>query len=151
MIPALGLDAPVHPMGWRTVGNHTEWEVPDFAAGHHIDSAFPGEAGNVVISGHHNTGGNVFAALSRIGEPDAPFGLGDAIILEDDAGRRFVYRVTGWRRIPETDASVITRQENASYLLSTDFPALTLITCWPAQTNTHRVIVMAALTEIHTP
>ncbi len=151
MIPALGLDAPVHPMGWRTVGNHTEWEVPDFAAGHHIDSAFPGEAGNVVISGHHNTGGNVFAALSRIGEPGMPFGLGDAIILEDDVGRRFVYRVTGWRRIPETDASVTTRQENASYLLSTDFPALTLITCWPAQTNTHRVIVMAALTEIRTP
>ena len=150
IIPALGLDAPVQPMGWRTVGDHTEWELPDNAAGHHIDSAFPGESGNVVISGHHNIGGSVFAQVSRIGESGVAFGLGDEIILEDEAARRFVYRVTGWRRIPERDASPADRQENASYLLPTDSPQLTLITCWPADSNTHRVIIMAALTEIRT-
>jgi sortase A len=151
IIPALGLDAPVQPMGWRVVGDHTEWELPDNAAGHHIDSAFPGESGNVVISGHHNIGGRVFAQISRIGEPGVAFGLGDEIILEDEVVRRFVYRVTGWRRIPEKGASPADRQENASYLIQTDSPQLTLITCWPADSNTHRVIIMAALTEIRTP
>jgi len=151
IIPSLGLDAPVKPMGWRVIGDHTEWSLPDFAAGHHIDSAFPGESGNVVISGHHNIGGSVFASISRIGEPGVPLGLGDEIILEDELGRRFVYRITGWRRIPEADASSPSRQENASYLLPTDFPQLTLITCWPANSNTHRVIVISALTEIRTP
>ncbi len=148
IIPAIGLDAAVQPMGWRVVDDHTEWAVPDDAAGRHIDSAFPGEAGNVVISGHHNIGGRVFSGVSRIGEPDSPLGLGDEIILEDEIGREFVYRITGWRRFPEASASVAMRQENASYLLPTDFPQLTLITCWPAQTNTHRVIVMAVLTEM---
>ena len=138
-------------MRWHRVGERTEWIVPANAAGHHIDSAFPGEKGNVVISGHHNIGGRVFAQVSRIGEPGVPLGLGDTIILEDEGGRRFVYRITGWRRIPEADASVALRQENASYLLSTDFPQLTLITCWPADDNTHRVIIQAALTEIRTP
>lgn len=151
LIPAAGLDAPVQPMRWRVAGDHTEWVVPNDAAGWHIDSAFPGEKGNVVISGHHNIGGSVFAGVSRIGEPDSRLGLGDEIILEDDQGRRFVYRITGWRRIPEDHASVALRQENASYLLPTDFPQLTLITCWPADNNTHRVIVQAALTEIRTP
>ena len=151
IIPAIGLDARVQPMSWRVVGDHTEWVVPDNAAGHHIDSAFPGEAGNVVISGHHNIRGSVFAQLSRIGEPGMPLGLGDEVILEDALGRQFVYRITGWRRIPEADASVALRQENASYLRPTDFPQLTLITCWPANSNTHRVIIQAVLTEIHTP
>ncbi len=151
LIPAVGLNAPVQPMRWRVAGDHTEWMVPNDAAGWHIDSAFPGEKGNVVISGHHNIGGSVFAGVSRIGEPDSRLGLGDEIILEDVQGRRFVYRITGWRRIPEAHASVALRQENASYLLPTDFPQLTLITCWPADNNTHRVIVQAALTEIRTP
>jgi sortase A len=147
----VGLDAPVQPMGWRVVGDHTEWEVPANAAGHHIDSAFPGEAGNVVISGHHNIDGSVFAAISPIGEPGVPLGTGDEIILTDETGRTFTYRITGWQRIPETGASVAARQENASYLQQTDFPQLTLITCWPAASNTHRVVITATLTDIHTP
>lgn len=150
-IPAVGLDAPVQPMSWQVVGDHSEWQVPANAAGHHIDSAFPGESGNVVISGHHNMAGSVFAPISAIGEPGNALGLGDEVILEDELGRRFVYQITGWRRLTETDADIAIRKENASYLLPTDFPQLTLITCWPATSNTHRVIIQAALTEIRTP
>jgi len=138
-------------MRWQIEGESTQWVVPANAAGHHIDSAFPGEAGNVVISGHHNIQGRVFARLSRIGESGVPLGLDDEIILEDELGRRFIYRITGWQRIPEANAAVEVRQENASYLLPTDFPQLTLITCWPASNNTHRVIIQAALSEIITP
>jgi len=155
LIPVLGLDVRVQPMGWHPVEDaqdvRTQWDVPDFAAGHHIDSAFPGERGNVVISGHNNMGGAVFASLSTIGEPGNPLALGDEIIVEDALGRRFIYRLTSWRRFPEANASVALRRENASYLLPTDFPQLTLITCWPPESNTHRVIITGALTEIRTP
>ncbi|HIQ11966.1 MAG TPA: sortase [Caldilineales bacterium] len=155
IIPALGMDVRVQPMGWHATsdaqGVRTEWDVPDSAAGRHIDSAFPGELGNVVISGHNNIGDAVFAPLSSVGERDMPLKLGDPMILEDELGRRFVYRVTGWRRFPEARASVAKRNENASYLLPTDFPQLTLITCWPPENNTHRVIITGALTEIRTP
>ncbi|HHB91119.1 MAG TPA: sortase [Anaerolineae bacterium] len=154
-IPKVGLDAPIEPMGWHWVedarGRRTEWDVPRFAAGHHIDSAFPGELGNMVLSGHHNIGGAVFAPIATIGEPDNPLALGDTIIVEDALGRQFTYRITSWRRFPEANASVAVRRENASYLLPTDFPQLTLITCWPLESNTHRVIITAALTQIHPP
>ncbi len=139
-------------MGWHEEagpeGVRTFWDVPLNAAGHHIDSAFPGEAGNVVISGHHNMGAAVFARLSTIGEPNTPLRLGDEILLEDALGREFTYRITGWRRFPEPQASLALRKENAAYLAPTTFPQLTLITCWPAQTNTHRVIITAVLTHI---
>ncbi len=151
-IPALALDVPVEPMGWHEeagpTGVRTVWDVPLRAAGHHIDSAFPGEAGNVVISGHHNMGAAVFAKLSTIGEPNTPLQLGDEILLVDALGREFTYRITGWRRFPEPHASLALRKENAAYLAPTTFPQLTLITCWPAHTNTHRVIVTAVLTHI---
>ncbi len=150
-IPAVGLDAPVQPMSWQVVGDRTEWQVPENAAGHHIDSAFPGEAGNVVISGHHNIAGSVFAEISPIGEPGVPLGLNDEIVLTDEAGREFVYRISGWHRIPEANASVTERKTNARALQPTDFPQLTLITCWPASSNTHRVVITATLTDIHTP
>jgi sortase A len=151
LIPALGLDAPVLPMGWHVVedanGIRSEWDVVDAAAGHHIDSVFPGEAGNVVLSGHNNIGGAVFRSVCVIGEPGVDFGLGDEMIVQDEAGRNFVYRVEGWQRFAEEGASIAQRQANARYLAPTERAQLTLITCWPPTSNTHRVVVTGLLTE----
>ncbi|MBX7234675.1 MAG: sortase [Caldilineales bacterium] len=150
LIPALGLDAPVLPMGWHVVedanGIRSEWDVVDDAAGHHIDSVFPGEAGNVVLSGHNNIGGAVFRSVCVIGEPGVDFGLGDEMILQDEAGRSFVYQVEGWQRFAEAGASIAQRQANARYLAPTARAQLTLITCWPPTSNTHRVVVTGPLT-----
>jgi len=149
LIPALDLDAPVQEMGWKVIedakGVRSEWEVVDFAAGHHINSAFPGEAGNVVLSGHNNIAGAVFQSVCVIGEPGVDFGLGDEMILVDELGRRFIYQVNGWRRLAEANASIARRQENAGYLNPTTLPQLTLVTCWPPTSNTHRVIVTGLL------
>lgn len=150
LIPALGLDAAVEPMGWHVVsdanGTHSEWDVIDNAAGHHVNSAYPGELGNVVLSGHNNIGGAVFRSVCVIGEPGVDFGLGDKVILVDEAGRRFTYQVNGWQRFPESNASFAGREENARYMNPTDFAQLTLVTCWPPTSNTHRVIVTGLLT-----
>ena len=149
LIPSLNLDAPVQPMSWKVIedaqGVRSEWEVVDFAAGHHINSAFPGEAGNVVLSGHNNIGGAVFQSVCVIGEPGVDFDLGDEMILVDEIGNRFIYQVNGWRRLEEANASIYQRQENAQYLDPTTVAQLTLITCWPPNSNTHRVIVTGLL------
>jgi hypothetical protein len=151
-IPALGLDAAVEPMGWHVVsdanGTHSEWDNVDNAAGHHVNSAYPGESGNVVLSGHNNIGGAVFRSVCVIGEPGVDFGLGDKVILVDEDGRRFTYEVNGWQRFPESNASFAGREENAKYMEPTDFAQLTLVTCWPPTSNTHRVIVTGLLTAI---
>ncbi len=152
LIPALNLDTPVETMGWKVVedakGLRSEWEVVDFAAGHHINSAFPGEAGNVVLSGHNNIGGSVFKSVCVIGQPGVDFGLGDEMILEDEMGRRFAYQVNGWRRMQEANASIAQRQDNAQYLNPTTDAQLTLVTCWPPNSNTHRVVVTGLLAGI---
>ena len=151
-IPALGLDVPVEPMGWRVVqdvaGSHSEWNVVDNAAGHHVNSAYPGEAGNVVMSGHNNIGGSVFKTVCVIGESGVDFGLGDAMIVTDQRGRRFTYSVNGWWRLEERNASIARQEANAAYMQPTDYARLTLVTCWPPWSNTHRVIVTGVLTGI---
>lgn len=154
-IPALGLDTPVVTMGWHVVadaeGLRSEWDLVDDAAGHHLDSVYPGEAGNVVLSGHNNIGGAVFRSVGVIGEPGVAFGLGDAMILVDEAGREFTYRVNGWHRFPEANMSLARRQENARYMAPTEDARLTLITCWPPTSNTHRVVVTGLLTAMTAP
>lgn len=151
-IPALDLDTPVLPMGWHVVsdasGVRSEWDVVDFAAGHHINTAYPGEPGNVVLSGHNNIGGSVFRTLCVIGEPGVDFGLEDEMILVDESDRRFTYQVNGWQRLAERNASIATRLENAQWMAPTDHAQLTLVTCWPPWSNTHRVIVTGLLTAI---
>ena len=150
LIPTLGLDTRVLPMAWKPVsgtnGTRSEWQMVDNAAGHHINSAYPGELGNVVLSGHNNIGGSVFRTVCVIGEPGVDFGLEDEMILEDENGRRFVYQVNGWNRFPERNASLTKRQENARYMQPTTDARLTLVTCWPPTSNSHRVVVTGALT-----
>jgi sortase A len=143
------------PMGWHVVadagGVRSEWDMVDDAAGHHLDSVYPGEAGNVVLSGHNNIGGAVFRDVCLIGEPGVTFGLGDAMILVDEAGRTFTYQVNGWHRFAEANVSLRQRQENARYMAPTEHAQLTLITCWPLVSNTHRVVVTGLLTAMTAP
>ncbi len=150
VIPALGIDAPVVEMGWRIVGRgknrRSEWVIPDYAAGHHINSANPGQAGNVVISGHHNIKGRVFEQISRdIDRKEPRLKPGSEIQLYAADGREYIYRVEQVLLLREVGASEEERRQNAQWMAPTDEPVLTLITCWPFWTNTHRVIVRARL------
>lgn len=139
-IPAIRLDAPVVPAGLTTVREGGQewitWKPPDdFAAGWLTTSAYPGQPGNVVLIGHHNIYGKVFANLYRL-RP------GDRIYLET---RRqvYVYRVEAIHILPEKGQPLEVRQRNLQWVLPTPDERLTLVTCWPAYTNTHRLIVVA--------
>jgi sortase A len=144
-IPAIGLDTAIVDVGWEVVERGqqrtTEWQTADNAAGRHINSARPGEPGNVVLSGHHNTKGEVFRRIS-----EQELAVGDMIYLYDAQGQRFSYQVTEVTDpLPEVGASEAQRLANASYIQPTSDARVTLVTCWPYWTNTHRIVVVGEL------
>jgi len=139
VIPSINLDAPVVEVGWRIVERDgqttTEWEVADYAVGFHIGSAYPGNVGNTVLSGHHNIRGKVFRYLVNVNP-------GDLIILYAD-GRPYSYRVESKQILSEKYASDEQRRRNAELIGYFPDERLTLVTCWPYTSNTHRVVVIA--------
>ena len=137
----IGLDSRVVEMGWRVVERWgeqvSEWEMPETEAAWHRNSAYPGQGSNIVISGHNaSTGGQVFAEIEALQ-------IGDEITLWAANQEPFNYQVTE-KTIVRTFAS---SDEADNYLQTITYPTsqeqLTLITCWPRWTNTHRLIVIA--------
>jgi len=137
------MDLPVVPLGWQTTRvegqRTTRWIVPEGAAGWHVESARPGESGNLVLSGRQ-LGGDVFAPIAQ-----SAVQVGQDVVLVDSAGNEYRYRI---REIsaplaiqgdPEADAQA------ARYLAQTESPTLTLLTGWPDFTTTHRIFVVATL------
>ena len=139
VIPAIELDALIVPVSWTLVarGGKLEpvWDTARSAAGWHINSAMPGQPGNIVLSGHHNIDGMVFRDLFRLE-------AGDEIILHagDETSH---YRVGETMTVQEWGISESRREENARWIGPFPDDRLTLVTCWPQYNNSHRVIVIA--------
>jgi LPXTG-site transpeptidase (sortase) family protein len=141
VIPSIDLDAPVIPAEMAVVTikgkEFIQWQAPDqLAAGWHIDSALLGKSGNTVINGHHNQFGEVFLRLVNLQ-------VGDIIEIHSET-RPYRYVVTNTMIFPEKHASLNERLENARWISSSGDERVTLITCWPYATNTHRLIVVAS-------
>lgn len=140
VIPYIGLDAPVLPAEAQAVRlygqEYRQWRAPDrFAAGWHGDSARLGETGNTVLNGHNNVYGEVFREL--IGLP-----VGEEILVYGQE-TLYRYRVTNVEILPEKNRPLKARLENARWMLPSVDERLTLVTCWPYESNTHRLIVVA--------
>ena len=136
---SIGLDSIVVPVGW-VVNNaqndpRTVWEVPHDAAGWHIDSAYPGNDGNVVLSGHNNIAGEVFRDLIDLKN-------GDVVQLHVE-DRIYYYEVAGKLLLEEKGMPLEVRRENARWIAPTDYERLTLVSCWPYSTYTHRLIIIS--------
>jgi sortase A len=142
-IPRLALDAPVEPMGSTpssTASDLFEWAVPEYRAAGWLNQSAPfGTAGNTVLAGHHNIAGELFRDLWTLQ-------AGDEIILWSGAARRS-YRVDDVLILPERDQPLAIRLANAQYIEPTGDERLTLITCWPYDDNSHRVVVIARPAE----
>jgi sortase A len=141
VVPAIQLDTVVQPMGWSLKPDSdgtlvSRWDIVDYAAGWHINSALPGTKGNAVFSGHNNIGGAVFQNLAKL-KP------GDAIEVWVDDKQSLVYRVEEVTIVQETFASAEQRVHNAAMIAPTADERLTLVSCWPPDSNTHRVFVVA--------
>ncbi len=139
-IPSINLDAPVipAPVNFEKLAGKEfmQWLVPDqYASGWHTTSAMLGETGNTVLNGHHNAFGEVFVSL-------VDTNIGDIIWVESE-NSRFSYQITNKIIVPEKYEQLDVRMNNAQWILPTIDERLTLITCWPYETNTHRLIVVA--------
>lgn len=138
-IASIGLAAPVLPAQTSMVSvdgqEFKQWLAPDaFAAGWHDDSALLGLRGNTVLNGHHNIFGEVFRGLIDVQ-------IGDEIILYSDT-RAYKYLVTNKMILPEKYEQIDVRMENARWIMPSPDERLTLITCWPYESNTHRLILV---------
>lgn len=141
VIPAIELDAPVVPAREEMTEidgvDYLQYLAPDeYAAGWHTNSAPLGKAGNTVINGHHNVFGEVFGRLVEL-KP------GDRILVY--SGRSiFEFQVANVLILKERDAEISTRLENARWIEPSQDTRLTLVTCWPEYSNTHRLIIVAS-------
>jgi sortase A len=142
IIPKIELDAPVIQAGTRKVRVNgqifEQYTAPDeFAAGWHPDSALLGEPGNTVLNGHHNVFGEVFGKLVDLESGDFIY------VLSDE--QQYGYVIANKMILPELgeDVSVEQRLQNARWIMESKDERLTLVTCWPAYSNTHRLIIVA--------
>ncbi len=138
IIPAIDLDSRVVDLHIVRDGDERVWETADHAVGFHVGSATPGERGNTVMSGHVNSPfrgeGSIFRRLDEI----APLlRRGETVDVLLEAGEtRYLYRVTD---------TTITLPEDVNVFRATSTPSLSLVTCAPATTYSHRFIVNATL------
>ncbi len=140
VIPAIGVDAPVVPIHYKTVvyldKSLQQWLAPNkFAAGWQDTSAMLGLPGNTVLNGHHNAYGKVFKDLLLLE-------IGDTIQVYS-GDRVFDYQVAARMLLPERYQPLEVRMANAQWIMPSTDERLTLITCWPADSNNARVVIVA--------
>jgi sortase A len=139
-IPRLGEDYT------RVILEGTEEEQLSQGPGHYVDSAMPGEEGNVGLAGHRVGKGSPFLELDAM-QP------GDPIVVET-ADNWFVYRVLadddpsgipGMQIVPPTAVEVVSPTPNAAPSAAPSGSYLTLTTCHPRYSARQRLVIHARL------
>ena len=145
VVPAIQLDAPVVPAKTRIIAyqgmTYSQWMAPDaFAAGWDTTSASLGLSSNIVFFGHHNVDGEVFRHLVDLQ-------VGDLIVVYSGE-EKFTYVVALKMILKERNEPVAIRLRNAEWILPSADERLTLITCWPYTSNTHRLVIVATRVSV---
>ena len=108
----------------------------DLSPGHVPDTQWPGQVGNFAVAGHRVTAGNPFWSLPSLR-------AGDLVYIQTKLNN-YTYRVTGEQMVLPTDLGVLDPVPGHPAQRPTQ-RLITLITCDPAWTGTHRVIVTGVL------
>ena len=143
-IPSINLDAPITPVDAKEITYNgktfQQWLAPnEYAVGWHSASAKLGDVGNTVLNGHHNAFGQVFFDLHKVNEGE--------VISIYSGDNVYEYYVARRLLLPEKFNTVENRMENAVWISQSTDERLTLITCWPPESNIYRVIVVAVPVE----
>lgn len=118
-IPALNID--------HDIVQGVDWNALQLGVGMLPNGAVPrSEGDNVVLAAHNDIYGEIFRHLDQL-EP------GDQIEIQTQSGS-YVYIVRGWE-IVEPDAVHVMQSQGT--------PMVTLISCYPYQVNTQRIVVFA--------
>jgi sortase A len=104
--------------------------------GHMPGTAFPGQTGNFVVSGHRTTYGAPFNRLDEL-RP------GDPVVIQTK-DTWFVYRVTSSEVVKPTETSVVAPVPHHPGQPATE-AIMTMTTCNPKYSAAQRLIVYAAL------
>ena len=133
IIPKLNIDVPVH---FGIALNEVMSAMNNGVAHYRIAgaSAYPGEIGNLVITGHSagdvyssNPYKYIFSGLERLDDGD--------LIYVNYNSVRYTYRVI--------KKEVVEPSNVAALVVDTDKPLLTLVTCTPLGTSKYRLLVTA--------
>ena len=136
-IPGVGVDAKVVEVGLRDRGQGLEWEVADFAVGHHAGSGVPGSGRSIVLAGHNNARGEVFRRLDEVD-------VGDVVEVRTADGAWHRYTVSRTETVLEDGATERQRRANERLLSDAGEERLVLVTCWPYQPSPpYRLVVVA--------
>lgn len=111
----------------QSIVQGTDWEALKQGVGQLQNGVKPGDdQGNLVLSAHNDIYGELFRHLDQL-EP------GDRFQVQTQTGV-FTYEISGWERVQPTDVHVMDNQGR---------PTATLISCYPYQVNTERIVVFA--------
>ena len=139
VVEAVGIESDVIPVGWKVVEQggqqYSIWKVADYAVGWHNTTALLGQPGNTVMAAHNNIKGEVFRDLVNVE-------IGDRIVAYS-GDQRFEYEITVKTIVKEKGEPPEVRRRNARWISPTADERLTLVTCWPYTSNSHRLIVVA--------
>ncbi len=133
IIPKLNIDVPIH---FGIPLSDVMSSMNNGVAHYRIAgaSAYPGEIGNLVITGHSagdiyssNPYKYIFSGLERLDDGD--------LIYVNYNSVRYTYRVTKKEVVEPTNV--------AALVVNTDKPILTLVTCTPLGTSRYRLLVTA--------
>lgn len=140
VIESLGVDHRITPVASREVeylgAVYQQWTAPNSGElGWHDTSAKLGTVGNTVINGHSSGYGETFRDLEELKNGD---------LIQVYAGNvLYTYVVANTMILKERWEPIEVRMENAHWINPSRDERLTLISCWPNNSNTHRVVVVA--------
>jgi sortase A len=122
---------------WRfTLIQGTALAQLDLSPGHVPGTQWPGQVGNFAVAGHRVTAGNPFWSLPSLH-------AGDLVDIQTRLND-YTYRVAAEQRVLPTDLGVLDPVPGHPGQRPTQ-RLITLITCDPAWTGTHRIIVTGVL------
>lgn len=130
VIPSVGIDTEIRPVGYVFAGGQLQYDVPRRAAGEYVTGAQAGHPGNTVIGGHVSLRGStgVFAGLPSVVAGD---------VVEVYRGAEvYRYSITGIRVVAPDATYVMSQTQDAT---------LTLITCFPGENYRDRLVVTGRL------
>lgn len=119
----------------RNSPNELIWEAVSYAVGRYNTSGNPGGGRNIVLAGHNNTDGAVFRYLDKL-QP------GDELILYTEL-EEFHYTIQKKFIIPYLGVEKEGSAKLQEYAAPQSAELVTLISCWPYATNSHRIVVIA--------
>jgi LPXTG-site transpeptidase (sortase) family protein len=139
-IPAIDVDTPVTAVGWMVKDGSAadaqiEWDSPGPLAGWVITSGLPGDGANIVLYGHNNLYASIFRDLGSLK-------AGDRVLLKTGESD-WQYKVSQVIFLRAAFVDTDTLKSYMKYLQPGTKEQLTLISCWPPVSNTHRIVVLA--------